>query len=104
MPSAARSFHCNDRARFSEDHQREPMMTCVPSKTFAAVVAGTVIAVCTGLVRAQQPVVDTSRIGPAVGSAAPSFSGTDQFGRTQTLQSGMGAKGVMLVFFRSADW
>ena len=52
----------------------------------------------------QQPVVDTNQLGPPVGAAVPSFSGSDQFGRTQTLETVMGAKGVMLVFFRSADW
>ena len=70
----------------------------------AAVVAWAAIVVCAAIVRAQQPVVDTSRIGPAVGSAAPAFSGSDQLGRTQTLRSAMATKGVMLVFFRSADW
>ncbi len=54
--------------------------------------------------QAQQPVVDTNQVGPPVGGAVPSFSGLDQFGRTQTLETVMGAKGVMLVFFRSADW
>jgi peroxiredoxin len=39
-----------------------------------------------------------------VGSPAPAFSALDQAGRTQTLQSIMGPKGAMLVFFRSADW
>ena len=34
----------------------------------------------------------------------PAFSATDQAGRTQTLATVMGAKGAMLVFFRSADW
>jgi peroxiredoxin len=34
----------------------------------------------------------------------PAFSATDQNGRAQTLASVMGGKGVMLVFFRSADW
>jgi len=34
----------------------------------------------------------------------PAFSATDQNGRMQTLLSVMGAKGAMLVFFRSADW
>jgi hypothetical protein len=63
-----------------------------------------VVAVVAIALHAQQPVVDTSRIGPAAGSVAPAFSGSDQFGRTQTLQSAMGSKGVMLVFFRSADW
>lgn len=42
--------------------------------------------------------------GPAVGSAVPEFSAPDQTGKTQTLKSIMGPKGVMLVFFRSADW
>jgi hypothetical protein len=44
------------------------------------------------------------KTGPAVGETVPAFSASDQTGRTQTLQSIMGAKGAMLVFFRSADW
>ena len=48
--------------------------------------------------------VDTSAIGPRVGQPVPDFSGTDQFGRQHTLSSSLGAKGAMLVFFRSADW
>jgi hypothetical protein len=66
-----------------------------------------VAALCAlGLVaRAQQPVaVDTSTIGPGVGTSVPPFSGIDQFGRTQTLESALGPNGAMLVFFRSADW
>ncbi len=55
--------------------------------------------------RAQQPAtVDTSKIGPQVGAPVPEFSGVDQFGKTHTLASSLGAKGAMLVFFRSADW
>lgn len=54
---------------------------------------------------AQQPVpIDTSTIGPQVGATVPAFSGVDQFGKTRTLESSLGAKGAMLVFFRSADW
>jgi len=45
-----------------------------------------------------------AKTGPEVGDAVPAFSTTDQNGRTQTLASVMGAKGAMLVFFRSADW
>lgn len=45
-----------------------------------------------------------AKTGPAVGDVVPAFSATDQAGRAQTLASVMGAKGVMLVFFRSADW
>lgn len=51
-----------------------------------------------------QPVVDTSKLGPQVGSVAPAFSGPDQDGVTRSLASAAGAKGTMLVFFRSADW
>ena len=48
--------------------------------------------------------VDTSRIGPQVGTRVPPIAGVDQFGRSQTLDSVYGPKGAMLVFFRSADW
>jgi hypothetical protein len=48
--------------------------------------------------------VDTSAIGPSVGQRVPDFSGTDQYDRQHSLASSMGAKGAMLVFFRSADW
>ncbi len=53
---------------------------------------------------AQQAPVNLDAMGPRVGAAAPTFSGIDQFGRTQTLGSVSGEQGVMLVFFRSADW
>jgi hypothetical protein len=48
--------------------------------------------------------VDVSKLGPQVGQQAPDFSLKDQTGKIQTLQSIMGPKGAMLVFFRSADW
>jgi hypothetical protein len=44
------------------------------------------------------------KTGPAVGERVPDFSAQDQASREQTLKSIMGRKGVMLVFFRSADW
>ena len=44
------------------------------------------------------------KTGPQIGENVPSFSAPDQLGRTQSLQSVMGPKGAMLVFFRSADW
>jgi hypothetical protein len=52
---------------------------------------------------ARQP-VDTSKIGPQVGTTAPAFSGPDQDGVQRALASVAGSKGTMLVFFRSADW
>ena len=48
--------------------------------------------------------VEVSKLGPQVGQAVPDFSLKDQSGKTWTLQSIMGAKGAMLVFYRSADW
>jgi hypothetical protein len=52
---------------------------------------------------AQAP-VDVEKIGPQVGARVPDFSGVDQRGRTQTLESLMGREGLILVFNRSADW
>ena len=54
--------------------------------------------------QARQAAVDPSRLGPQVGSQAPPFSGVDQTGQSQSLESSRGPKGTMLVFFRSADW
>lgn len=42
--------------------------------------------------------------GPAVGAQAPAFALSDQNGQTRTLASLMGPKGLMLIFYRSADW
>jgi peroxiredoxin len=48
--------------------------------------------------------VDVAKLGPQVGTAVPDFSLADQHGKRQTLQSVMGPKGAMIVFYRSADW
>ena len=54
---------------------------------------------------AQSPArIDVSKLGPQVGDRVPDFNLQDQNGKTWTLQSIMGPKGAMLVFFRSADW
>jgi hypothetical protein len=42
--------------------------------------------------------------GIAIGQTAPGFELKDQRGRTHTLMSLMGRKGLLLVFSRSADW
>jgi hypothetical protein len=54
--------------------------------------------------QAPAPSVDTSKIGPQVGTAAPAFSGPDQNGVTRSLAELGGRAGTMLVFNRSADW
>lgn len=48
--------------------------------------------------------IDVTRVGPQVGQQVPDFSLIDQSGKTWTRQSIMGARGAMIVFFRSADW
>lgn len=47
---------------------------------------------------------DATQIGPAAGSIAAGFSLFDQSGRRHTLESLMEPRGLVLVFFRSADW
>src|SRR5260221_11069567 len=42
--------------------------------------------------------------GLDVGQKAPAFSARDQSGREQTLDTLKGAKGTVLLFYRSADW
>lgn len=48
--------------------------------------------------------VDVAKLGPQVGERVPDFSLPDQTGRVRNLQSIMGARGAMIVFYRSADW
>ena len=42
--------------------------------------------------------------GVAVGKSAPTYQAREQFGKEQTISSLMGRNGLVLVFFRSADW
>ena len=44
------------------------------------------------------------RLGPQVGETVPGFTLPDQRGRTHTLESLMGPKGLMLVFARATGW
>ena len=48
--------------------------------------------------------IDLSKLGPQVGERIADFSLRDQNGKPWNLQSIMGPKGAMLVFYRSADW
>ena len=53
---------------------------------------------------AQTQKIDVSKLGPQVGAKVPDFRLSDQNGKVWTLESIMGPKGAMLVFYRSADW
>jgi hypothetical protein len=75
-------------------------MRHVPLLAFAAL-AGYIQSPAT----AQSPAkIDVSKLGPQLGERVPDFTLKDQNGKTWTLQSLMGPKGAMLVFYRSADW
>lgn len=46
----------------------------------------------------------TLDVGPAVGEAIPRFEARDQAGRLRTFEDLKGPNGLVLLFFRSADW
>jgi len=80
-------------------------VTVSVSVAWRCLTSAAVIVVSVASLAAQQPAaVDTSKLGPQVGAAIPTFSGVDQYGKTQSLESLSGPKGLMLVFNRSADW
>jgi hypothetical protein len=53
---------------------------------------------------ASDPLPDVQTLGPQIGEHVPDFTLKDQQGQVRTLTSLMGANGLMLVFYRSADW
>jgi cytochrome oxidase Cu insertion factor (SCO1/SenC/PrrC family) len=57
-----------------------------------------------GLGAAQNSADHATGPGVKTGAIIPAFSLPDQHGKPQTLASLRGPKGLMLVFFRSADW
>lgn len=42
--------------------------------------------------------------GPEVGESVPAFEAVDQSGNTRDFGSLTGEQGLLLLFFRSADW
>ena len=53
---------------------------------------------------AVSPLPDVLKLGPQIGARVPEFTLLDQNGQSRTLASLIGPKGLMLVFYRSADW
>lgn len=47
---------------------------------------------------------DPMELGPRVGEALPAFEARDQTGRLRNFASLKGPNGLVLLFFRSADW
>jgi hypothetical protein len=50
------------------------------------------------------PGVNPATLGPGVGQPIPRFEVPDQEGRQRDFASVTGPNGLVLVFFRSADW
>jgi hypothetical protein len=102
-----------DAASFPPHQQREidytdalEAVTNLPGAAALSLLA--ILCVCRADAgQAPQPArqkVDVSRLGPQVGQRVPDFNLRDQTGRMRNLESIMGSRGAMLVFFRSADW
>ena len=54
--------------------------------------------------RPEPPRPDPTTLGPAVGQMLPAFEVKDSRGAARTFESLKGPNGLVLVFFRSADW
>ena len=86
-------------------------MSQTPTR-MSSILAGAVVCALFSLIpqvtaqqSAAQPVLaDVQKLGSQVGSRVPDFTLLDQKGQSRTLVSLMGPKGLMLVFYRSADW
>ncbi|MBX9600467.1 MAG: hypothetical protein K2X35_05675 [Bryobacteraceae bacterium] len=55
-------------------------------------------------IAAAQDAAKTRKTGPPPGAPIPAFELPDQTGRKQTFESLRGPAGLVLMFFRSADW
>jgi len=62
------------------------------------------IVLLVALMQAATPNPRPAELGPRVGERLPSFSLRDQQGTEREFASLAGPKGLVLVFFRSADW
>ena len=79
-------------------HRMTSMVAC-------AVACALVSLVAQPTAQQSQPTLpDVQKLGPQIGTRVPDFTLLDQKGQSRTLTSLMGPKGLMLVFFRSADW
>ena len=67
-------------------------------------IVSTLATLALALAQSPAPSVDPATLGPRVGDALPAFVASDQDGRSRDLGSLAGPNGLVLVFFRSADW
>src|SRR5690348_728518 len=93
-----------ERGRIASMHRRLPTVTALSLSLLVIATAGPVGSEARHAPTAQAAAVNVDAVGPKVGDRVPPFTLKDQTGTERTLDSIMGAKGAMLVFFRSADW
>lgn len=74
----------------------------VLSKRMARILAAGALALAPTMMTAQSE----ARLptGPAVGEKIPQFEAQDQNGNRQTFETLRGPNGLLLLFYRSADW
>ena len=81
---------------------RTSFLARLMKKFIISIIAATSVSILVAQSPGQK--IDLSKLGPQVGERIPDFSLRDQNGKPWNLQSIMGPKGAMLVFYRSADW
>ena len=63
-------------------------------------VAMTALGVVAGIAQADEAIAT----GPAVGSKIPGFTLKDQAGKSRSFADLRGRKGLLILFYRTADW
>ena len=75
----------------------------VPAKVVTALLVGGALAIALAQKGPDAPQTFTPR-GPSIGDRLPDFELADQAGRVRNFESLRGPRGLVLVFFQSADW
>ena len=69
-----------------------------------AILSTLVLAMAQSPPSTSSPGANPATLGPAVGQPIPRFEAPDQDGRLRDFATLTGPNGLVLVFFRSADW
>ena len=81
-----------------------PGLTLIAVSAFASLTLGVAARVISPQASQDAVLPDVRTLGPQIGERVPDFTLMDQHGRPRSLASLTGPKGMMLVFYRSADW
>ena len=84
-----------------DSRQTESMKFGVPRRRPCFAALTLIVGFCMPVGAAE---TDPMSVGPAVGSQAPAFEATDHLGQSRNFESLTGESGLLLLFFRSADW